>query len=100
MANLCQPGSTAKVITVAAALERGGQTLMSPYTVPYSINVHGFPFHDAEMHPTERLTVAGILANSSNVGMVQVVQHVSPQVQYQYLRAFGLGQPTGLNLPG
>ena len=32
--------------------------------------------------------------------MVQVVQHVSPQIQYQYLRAFGLGQPTGLNLPG
>jgi len=95
-----QPGSTAKVITVAAALEHGGQTLMSPYTVPYQIDVHGFHFHDAESHPTERLTVAGILANSSNVGMVQVVQHVSPQVQYHYLRAFGLGEPTGLSLPG
>jgi cell division protein FtsI (penicillin-binding protein 3) len=95
-----QPGSTAKVITVAAALEHGGQTIMSPYTVPYQINVHGFPFHDAEVHPTERLTVAGILANSSNVGMVQVVQHVSPQTQYRYLRAFGLGQSTGINLPG
>ena len=98
--NVFQPGSTGKVITVAAALERGGQTLMSPYTVPYQITVHGFPFHDAESHPTERLTVAGILANSSNVGMVQVVQHVRPKVQYGYLRAFGLGQPTGLNLPG
>ncbi len=32
--------------------------------------------------------------------MVQVVQHVSPQDQYQMFRAFGLGQPTGLNLPG
>ena len=68
--------------------------------MPYQITVHGFPFHDAEAHPTERLTVAGILAESSNVGMVQVVKHVPPQVQYDYLRAFGLGQPTGLALPG
>jgi cell division protein FtsI (penicillin-binding protein 3) len=100
VANVWQPGSTGKVITVAAALERGGQTPMSPYTVPYQITVQGYPFHDAEVHPTERLTIAGILANSSNVGMVQVVKHVSPAVQYSYLRAFGLGKPTGLNLPG
>jgi cell division protein FtsI (penicillin-binding protein 3) len=98
--NVFQPGSTAKVITVAAALEHGGQTLMGPYTVPYSINENGFPFHDAEFHPTEHLTIAGILANSSNVGMVQVVQHISKQQQYDYFRAFGLGQPSGLNLPG
>jgi cell division protein FtsI (penicillin-binding protein 3) len=100
VANVFQPGSTAKVITVAAALEHGGQTLMSPYTVPDQIVVDGYPFHDAEYHPTERLTIAGILAMSSNVGMVQVVQHVSPRVQYSYLRAFGLGESTGLNLPG
>jgi cell division protein FtsI (penicillin-binding protein 3) len=100
VANVWQPGSTAKVITVAAALERGGQTAMSPYTVPYQITVHGFPFHDAEVHPTLHLTIAGILANSSNVGMVQVVKHVPPAVQYGYLSAFGLGKSTGLNLPG
>ena len=75
MSDVFEPGSTGKVITVAAALEHGGQTPMSPYTVPYQILVDGlYPFHDAEVHPTERLTVAGILANSSNVGMVQVVQ--------------------------
>jgi cell division protein FtsI (penicillin-binding protein 3) len=95
-----QPGSTGKVITVAAALEQGGQTMMSPYHVPYSIIENGFPFHDAESHPTERLTIAGILANSSNVGMVQVAQHISKQVQYDYFRKFGLGQPSGVNLPG
>jgi cell division protein FtsI (penicillin-binding protein 3) len=100
LGNVFQPGSTGKVITVAAALERGGQTLMSPYRVPYSIVENGEPFHDAEAHPTERLTIAGILANSSNVGMVQVAQHVTKQEQYHYFRAFGLGQPTGLGLPG
>jgi cell division protein FtsI (penicillin-binding protein 3) len=98
--NVFQPGSTAKVITVAAALERGGQTPMTTYTVPDRIVADGFAFHDGETHPTQRYTIAGILANSLNDGMVQVVQHVSPQVQYQYFRAFGLGEPTGLGLPG
>ncbi len=97
--NVFDPGSTAKVITAAAALEQGGQTLMSPYTVPDQIIVDGFAFRDAESHPTEQLTLAGIVAHSSNVGMVQVVQHVSPQVQYQYFKAFGIGEPSGLNLP-
>jgi len=92
------PGSTAKVITAAAALEHG-QTPMSVYTVPEQIVVHGFSFHDADPHPTERLTLAGVLAHSSNVGMVQVAGHVSEQTQYRYYRAFGLGVPTGLPLP-
>ena len=100
VADVFEPGSTAKVITAAAALERGGQTPDSPYTVPYQITVDGFQFHDADPHPTERLTLAGILVHSSNVGMVQVVQHVSPQVQFQYFKSFGIGQPTGLGLPG
>jgi cell division protein FtsI (penicillin-binding protein 3) len=98
--NVFQPGSTAKVITAAAAMERGGQTPMSTYTVPDQIDVNGFSFHDGEYHPTQRYTIAGIIANSLNDGMVQVVQHVSPQIQYNYLRAFGLGESTGLNLPG
>ena len=93
------PGSTAKVITAAAALEHG-QTPMSVYTVPEQITVDGFTFHDADPHATERLTLAGILAHSSNVGMVQVSHRISPQVQYRYLRAFGLGTPSGLPLPG
>jgi cell division protein FtsI (penicillin-binding protein 3) len=99
VAAIFPPGSTAKVITVAAALERGGQTPMSVYTVPEQILVDGFAFHDADPHSTEQLTLAGVLAHSSNVGMVQVAQHVSEQDQYRYYRAFGIGVPTGLPLP-
>jgi cell division protein FtsI (penicillin-binding protein 3) len=98
--NIFEPGSTAKVITAAAAMEKGGQTITSTYTVPDVINIGGFTFHDAEYHPVERWTIAGILAHSSNDGMVQVVRHVPPQTQYDYLRAFGLDAPTGVNLPG
>jgi len=101
VASVFEPGSTAKTITVAAALERGGQTPMSPYKIPNQIFVDGYPFHDAESHPAGlHYTIAGILANSSNVGMVQVVQHVSPRTQYRYFRKFGIGSPTGLGLPG
>jgi cell division protein FtsI (penicillin-binding protein 3) len=94
------PGSTLKPVTVAAALEQGHQTAMSPYTIPYQIDLNGYSFHDAEEHATARYTIAGIVAYSSNVGMVQVAQHISPQVQNQYLRAFGLGSDSGLGLPG
>jgi cell division protein FtsI (penicillin-binding protein 3) len=94
------PGSTLKPVTVAAALERGAITPQTTYTVPDRINVHGFTFHDAEAHATKKYTVGGILANSLNDGMVQIVQKITPQQQYDYLRAFGLGSPSGLNLPG
>ncbi|MGB6453241.1 MAG: penicillin-binding protein 2, partial [Streptosporangiaceae bacterium] len=101
VANVFAPGSTLKPMTVAAAFEQGGQTPMSPYTIPPQITIDGkYTFHDAEAHPTVRYTIAGILANSSNVGMVQVVQHITPQQQYDYLRAFGLGSASGLGLPG
>ena len=98
--NVFQPGSTAKVITAAAAFERGGQTPMSAYTIPYQITEGGQLIHDAEWSPGERYTIAGIIAHSSNVGMSQVAKHISPQTQYDYLRAFGLGEPTGIGLPG
>jgi cell division protein FtsI (penicillin-binding protein 3) len=95
-----QPGSTAKVITASAAFERGGQTPMSAYNIPAQIVEGGQVIQDAEWAPGERYTIAGIIAHSSNVGMSQVVGHVSPQVQYDYLRAFGLGQLSGIGLPG
>ena len=101
VANVFAPGSTLKPVTVAAALEDGGQTPLSAYTIPYSITMDGlYNFHDADYHPTVRYTIAGILAHSSNVGMVQVAQHITPEQQYHFLRAFGLGSLSGLGLPG
>jgi cell division protein FtsI (penicillin-binding protein 3) len=95
-----QPGSTAKVITAAAAFERGGQTPMSAYNIPEQIEEGGQIIQDAEWSPGERYTIAGIIAHSSNIGISQVANHITPQVQYDYLRAFGLGQLTGTGLPG
>jgi cell division protein FtsI (penicillin-binding protein 3) len=95
-----QPGSTAKVMTASAAFEHGGQTPMSAYNIPYEIVRGGQVIHDAEWAPGERYTIAGIIAHSSNIGMSQVVAHITEPTQYDYLRAFGLGQPSGLGLPG
>jgi cell division protein FtsI (penicillin-binding protein 3) len=96
-----EPGSTAKVITAAAAFEHGipKQTPLTPYNIPYVIYEGGQAIHDAEWAgPGTRYTIAGIIANSSNVGMSQVANSITPQTQYDYLRNFGLGQPTGLGL--
>ena len=73
---------------------------MSAYNIPSVLYRGGQAIHDAEWSPGEKYTIAGIIANSSNIGMSQVVSHVPEQVQYDYLKAFGLGEPTGLGLPG
>ena len=94
------PGSTAKVITASAAFEHGGKTPMSSYYIPYAIYRGGQWIHDAEDDAGARYTIAGIIANSSNIGMSEVDASVPPQIQYDYLRNFGLDEPTGLGLPG
>jgi cell division protein FtsI (penicillin-binding protein 3) len=93
------PGSTAKVITASAAFEHGGKTPMSAYNIPYQIYRGGQWIRDAEYSANERYTIAGIIADSSNVGMSEVDASVPPQIQYDYLRNFGLDEPTGLGLP-
>lgn len=99
VSNIFAPGSTAKVITAAAAFQDAGLTPRSSFVVPDAINWHGAWYHDAETHPTQRYTIAGILAHSLNDGMVQVADHVRPQQQYAMFRALGIGSPSGLGLP-
>nr|BFF17683.1 hypothetical protein GCM10025730_12040 [Promicromonospora thailandica] len=95
------PGSTGKVITMAAALEGGHWTPESRFTVPYSFTTpNGQTFHDSHHHPTQRLTLTGVLAQSSNTGTVQVGEKIPLQERQDYLEKFGFGKPTGLGLPG
>jgi cell division protein FtsI (penicillin-binding protein 3) len=94
-----EPGSTNKVITMAGAIQEGITTPDSVSTVADSIIVGDKPFDDDEEHPTEELTTAQILAMSSNVGTIQIAQQLGKDKLAEYLRAFGFGQRTGLNLP-
>jgi cell division protein FtsI (penicillin-binding protein 3) len=100
VAELFAPGSTAKVITAAAAFTYAGQTPLTSYRVPDALHWNSAWYHDAEPHPAIRYTIAGIIAHSLNDGMVQVASHVTPAEQYKLLRAFGIGSPSGLGLPG
>lgn len=95
-----EPGSTAKVVTMAAALSEGKVTPTSQITVPYTLARAGTTFKDSEQHPTESLTVAGVLAHSSNTGTIQVGEKLSASTLQQYMNKFGLGKPTGVNFPG
>jgi cell division protein FtsI (penicillin-binding protein 3) len=100
VANVFAPGSTAKVITAAAAFQDAGLTPLTSYVVPDSIFWHGAWYSDAEPHKTQRYTIAGIIAHSLNDGMIQVAGDVRPADQYRVFRALGIGSQSGLNLPG
>jgi cell division protein FtsI (penicillin-binding protein 3) len=95
-----EPGSTGKVITVAAALQEGLVTPQSIFTIPYKMKVAYEYFHDHEKHPTQRLTTTGLLAVSSNTGSIQIGQKLGKETLYNYLRKFGIGQSTNSKLPG
>ncbi|MFZ9640694.1 MAG: peptidoglycan D,D-transpeptidase FtsI family protein, partial [Candidatus Nanopelagicaceae bacterium] len=95
-----EPGSTGKVITMAAALEEKKVTPTSVLTIPYAMKVSDHTFHDHEKHATQRLTLTGALAVSSNTGAIQVGQLLGADTLYSYLTKFGIGSQTGSNLPG
>ncbi len=100
LGDIYEPGSTGKVMTAAAALEEGVVTPLTPFTVKDTINRGGKTFHDSHAHPPERLTFAGVLAQSSNVGTLMVGEKVPAATMHDYLGKFGIGRPTGLDFPG
>lgn len=95
-----EPGSTGKVITIAAGLDEKVVDPLTVFTIPGSYKTGGRTFHDAERHGVERLTTAGILARSSNIGVIQIGARMSNSKFYDYLRKFGIGTSTGSGLLG
>src|SRR5699024_6477714 len=83
-----------------AAAAAGPAHVDSQYEIPYETSFDGHRIKDARYHEDQRLTLAGVLSNSSNVGTVQISEEMEPQIRHDYLTAFGLGQPTGVGLPG
>jgi cell division protein FtsI (penicillin-binding protein 3) len=95
-----EPGSTGKVMTIAAALEERKITPETVFTIPYALKRSTKVFHDHEKHPTQRLTTSGVLAVSSNTGSIQIGELLSHESLYNYLTKFGVGSKTGSGLPG
>jgi cell division protein FtsI (penicillin-binding protein 3) len=94
-----EPGSAFKVITISAALE---EKLTNPNEIfdcqMGSIVYNGMRIRDSKPHGL--LPVWGVLAESSNVGTIKIALRLGEERYYKYMQAFGLGQQTGIELPG
>ena len=95
-----EPGSTGKVMTIAAAMDEKKITPETVLTIPDKLKRSVKTFRDHEPHPTQRLTTAGILAVSSNTGSIKIGEMISNDKLYDYLTKFGIGTKTGSGLPG
>jgi cell division protein FtsI (penicillin-binding protein 3) len=95
-----EPGSTFKLVTVAGALEEGLVTPARQFTLPYQIRVADKYIHDAELRPTERMSVAQILSRSSNVGAITLSKLLGKERLSDWISRFGFGRPTGVDFPG
>ncbi len=100
VSDIYEPGSTSKIMTMAAVLEEGKLNALSPLTVPPELKRGGAVFHDSHAHGTEHLTLTGVLAKSSNLGTILASETIGANTLYGYLKKFGMGDPTGMRFPG
>ena len=95
-----EPGSTFKAITVAGALQDGIVTPATQFDIPSVLQVADRQIHDAESHGDETLSVAQILKVSSNIGADEIGAKLGAKRFDYWVRRFGFGSPTGVDLPG
>ena len=94
-----EPGSVAKVITIAAGLETGVVGPNTVFNVPWRAQYGDDFLRDSHEHPDEDMTVRQILVDSSNIGTIKVQEEVQLRRHWDFMRAFGLGERTALDFP-
>ncbi len=95
-----EPGSVAKVITVAGALDAGVISPTTSFEVPWREQYYDDLLSDSHEHPTEIMTVEDILVESSNIGTIKIQEEMGRFVHHDYMTDFGLGARTALDFPG
>ncbi|NCZ89938.1 MAG: penicillin-binding protein 2 [Actinobacteria bacterium] len=101
-----EPGSVAKVFSIAAALDQKSVEPTSVFKVTPTLTFNPestkwrYTIKDAYPHGIEDMTVRKILVDSSNIGTVQVAQTMAPETIYNYLTSFGFGSSSGVGFPG
>lgn len=100
LSNPYEPGSVEKALTMAALIDAGKVTSATRFEVPSVLLRQDRPINDYFEHGTLRLTLAGILAKSSNIGTVMAADEFDRGELRSYLTKFGLGSRTGVGLGG
>ncbi|HEV2592881.1 MAG TPA: penicillin-binding protein 2 [Gaiellaceae bacterium] len=95
-----EPGSTFKLVTISAALSLGLVTPETKFVLPGVLHVADRTIHDAEPRGTETMTVAQILARSSNIGAITIAQKLGAPALAEWISKFGFGAKTGIDFPG
>jgi cell division protein FtsI (penicillin-binding protein 3)/stage V sporulation protein D (sporulation-specific penicillin-binding protein) len=95
-----EPGSTFKIVAVGGALSDGLITPQTPFNIPSELAYDGRTIHDSTDHADETLTTTGIVAQSSNIGAVEIGERLGPARFHYWTQRFGFGAPTGIDLPG
>jgi len=99
VSDVYEPGSTFKVVTISAALEEKLTTPQEVFDCQMgSIVINGMRIHDSRPHGL--LSVSDVLAESSDVGSIKIGMRLGDDRFYKYIRGFGFGLPTGIELPG
>jgi cell division protein FtsI (penicillin-binding protein 3) len=98
--DLYEPGSTFKIVTVAAALEDNVVTPETSFRLAPTIQVADRVIREAHSRGTESMTVRQILANSSNIGTITIAQRLGGPELASWIDRFGFGAKTGSDLPG
>jgi cell division protein FtsI (penicillin-binding protein 3) len=99
VSDVYEPGSTFKIVTIAAGLEEKITRPDEMFDCQMgSIVINGMRIRDSKPHGI--LSVADIIAESSDVGAIKVALRLGDERFYKYIRSFGFGQQTGIELPG
>jgi cell division protein FtsI (penicillin-binding protein 3) len=100
LTDMYEPGSAFKIVPMSAALEEGVVTPHETFSVPDAFQYYDRVFNDSHTHATEQMTVAKILEQSSNVGMIKVGLELGAEKLDRWIHRFGFGSKTGLDFPG
>ena len=97
-----EPGSVIKTVTAATLVDTGKGTPLSRVTAPYGWVVPGTNYRvtDSHMHGADKLTLTGVLRDSSNTGIMMLGKAVDASTRFNYLTKFGMGKKTAVNFPG